>query len=29
MDIQGYKPNRVVRKSNSPKLITELQNEIT
>ena len=29
MEIQGYKPNRVVRKSNSPKLITELPNEIT
>ena len=29
MEIQGYKPNRVVRKNNSPKLITELPNEIT
>ena len=28
MELQGYKPNWVVRKSNSPKLITELPNEI-
>ena len=29
MEIQGYKSNRVIRKNESPKLITELPNELT